>query len=309
VPELALHYHPGAGADVLGLGWSLRLPAIERSLRTGVPRYDGGDTWTLKNLGDGEELVLVAPGIFRQRIEQGPPVVVTEMPDGSMVARTTDGTGTYFGLTADARLARGRGRFPPGAVRDRRSARQPHRLYLHAPGRQRRAAAHPHHLERRRRLVHFSTTSRAPTPSITRAPGFRVVLGHRLAAIRTEAAGAPVRTTQLRYATNARGPEQPARRDRHRRRRRGGAPGPALRVHAPGDALERFDLADAPALDPTAEGRAWVDVDGDALPDLLEGQPGAWRHRKNLGGRALAPWKTSKTRPPPRSGPPRASPT
>ena len=45
-PELALSYHPGGGADVLGLGWSLRLPAIERSLRTGVPRYDGADTWT-----------------------------------------------------------------------------------------------------------------------------------------------------------------------------------------------------------------------------------------------------------------------
>ncbi|MBL8972775.1 MAG: hypothetical protein JNK56_19470, partial [Myxococcales bacterium] len=106
-PELALGYHPGAGADVLGLGWSLRLPAIERSLRTGIPRYDGADPWTLKNLGDGEELVSVAPGMFRQRIEQGPPVDIKQMPDGSMVARTVDGAEYYFGLTADARLARG----------------------------------------------------------------------------------------------------------------------------------------------------------------------------------------------------------
>jgi hypothetical protein len=44
-----------------------------------------------------------------------------------------------------------------------------------------------------------------------------------------------------------------------------------------------------PALDPTAEGRAWVDVDGDALPDLLDGQPGAWRYRKNIGGQISPP--------------------
>jgi hypothetical protein len=40
-PELALHYHAGGGAGVLGLGWSLDLPAIERSLRAGIPRADG----------------------------------------------------------------------------------------------------------------------------------------------------------------------------------------------------------------------------------------------------------------------------
>ena len=38
-PELALHYHAGEGAGALGLGWSLGLPAIERSLRTGIPDY------------------------------------------------------------------------------------------------------------------------------------------------------------------------------------------------------------------------------------------------------------------------------
>jgi len=52
-----------------------RTGAIEQSLRTGVPRYDGA----LKNLGDGAELVSVASGIFRQRIEQGSPVEIKEM--------------------------------------------------------------------------------------------------------------------------------------------------------------------------------------------------------------------------------------
>jgi hypothetical protein len=51
------------------------------------------------------------------------------------------------------------------------------------------------------------------------------------------------------------------------------APDTPTNTHLPG----------APALDPTADGRAWVDIDGDALPDLLDATPGAWRYRKGLG--------------------------
>lgn len=49
-------------------------------------------------------------------------------------------------------------------------------------------------------------------------------------------------------------------------------------------------MTGAPALDPTADGRAFVDVDGDALPDLLDGEPGAWRMRRNVGGQLAATW-------------------
>ena len=288
-PELALSYHPGAGADVLGLGWSLRLPGIERSLRTGLPRYDGADTWTLKNLGDGEELVPVAPGIFRQRIEQGPPVEIQEMPDGSMLARTVDGAVYYFGLTADARLSRGGDifRLELSAIVDPHGNRIE---FTHAQ----ENGSDPPLLARiswndGAAAVHFDYEPR-PDPVITRAPGFRVELGHRLAAIRTEAAGAPVRTTQLRYATSLAVPSSQL--TELATVAADGTALPVLRFEytAPDETLERFDLADGPALDPTAEGRAWVDVDGDALPDLLEGQPGAWRHRKNIGGLGLAPW-------------------
>ncbi|MBL9099499.1 MAG: hypothetical protein JNL82_01010 [Myxococcales bacterium] len=289
VPELALHYHPGAGVDVLGLGWSLHLPAIERSLRRGVPRYDGGDVWTLKNLGDGEELTLVAPGILRQRIEQGPPVLVTENPDGSMTARTTDGTQYLLGLTADARLAQAGDvfRLELSAILDPHGNRIDF-TYTRQDGSDPPLLASIAWNDGSA-AVHFDYEPR-PDPVVTRAPGFRSVLGHRLAAIRTEAGGAPVRTTQIRYARTPTAPSSQLAEvvtvaaD--------GAASAPLRFEytAPGDTLERFELADAPALDPTAAGRAWVDVDGDALPDLLEGQPGAWRLRRNLGGRALAEW-------------------
>lgn len=301
-PELALSYHPGAGSDVLGLGWSLRLPAIERSLRTGLPRYDGADTWTLKNLGDGEELVSVAPGIFRQRIEQGPPVEIKEMPDGSMVARTVDGAEYYFGATADARLARAGDifRLELSAIVDPHGNRVEF-IYGQENG------SDPPLLTRifwndGAASVFFDYEPR-PDPVVTRAPGFRVELGHRLAAIRTEAADAPVRTTELRYATSLAVPSSQLA--EIATVAADGTALPVLRFEytAPGDALERFDLADGPARDPTAEGRAWVDVDGDALPDLLEGQPGAWRHRKNIGGHALAPWISLKKSPAAAIGP------
>jgi RHS repeat-associated protein len=302
VPELALHYHPGAGVDLLGLGWSLRLPAIERSLRHGVPRYDEGDVWTLKNLGDGEELTVVSPGVLRQRIEQGPPVFVAENPDGSMTARTTGGTRYLFGLTADARLARDGDvfRLELSAVVDPHGNRIDF-TYAHQGGSDPPLLAHIAWNDGAAAL-HFDYELR-PDPVITRAPGFRSVLGHRLAAIRTEAGGAPVRTTRLRYA---RTPAVPS--SQLVEIATAAADGTALaplrfEYTAPGDALESFDLADVPALDPTSVGRAWVDVDGDALPDLLEGQPGAWRHRRNLGGEALAPWTELQNAPAAAIGP------
>jgi hypothetical protein len=89
---------------VLGLGWSLDLPAIERSTRAGIPRAGGPAVWQLRHLGDGEELTETAPGIYRQRIEQGAPIVVRALPGGAMSALATDGTGYLFGLTDDARL-------------------------------------------------------------------------------------------------------------------------------------------------------------------------------------------------------------
>ena len=99
VPQLAPHHHAGGGAGVLGLGWSLDLPAIERSTRAGIPRADIPPVWQLRHLGDGEELTETAPGMFRQRIEQGAPIVVRALP-----GLATDGTGYLFGLTDDARL-------------------------------------------------------------------------------------------------------------------------------------------------------------------------------------------------------------
>jgi hypothetical protein len=112
-----------------------------------------------------------------------------------------------------------------------------------------------------------------------------------------------VRTTQLRYTTSPAVPSSQLTEIAAVAADKAALPVLRFAYTAPGDALERFDLAGGPALDPTAEGRAWVDVDGDALPDLLEGQPGAWRHRKNIGGQGLGPWISLKKSPAAAIGP------
>src|SRR5688500_6485126 len=39
-PALSLSYSSGAGSSVLGIGWSLPEPSIERMTRRGLPEYD-----------------------------------------------------------------------------------------------------------------------------------------------------------------------------------------------------------------------------------------------------------------------------
>ena len=286
-PQLALTYSAGEGAGALGLGWSLGLPALERSLRLGIPRYDGSDAWVLRGLGGGEELTEVAPGIYRERIEQGPPVIVRALPGGAMSAVTTDGTGYLFGLTDDARLSGDAGdyRLELSAITDVHGNRIDFD-YIRAPGsaapllaaitcNDGRAAVRLEYEER-------------PDVVRTRAPGFVVELRHRLHALVSEVDGAPVRTTTLTYARSVLTPASVlARIDTV------AADGTAL---APwhldytrtSDEARAFEIAHAPALDPTADGRAWLDLDGDALPDLLDATGGTWRYRKGRGD-ALAP--------------------
>jgi RHS repeat-associated protein len=126
---------------------------------------------------------------------------------------------------------------------------------------------------------------------VSRALGLRLALGHRIAAIRTEVDGKPVRTTTLTYARSIEAPS--SRLASIATVAADGAALPIWRMTYTGAAATptASDVSGAPALDPTAEGRAWVDVDGDALPDLLDAEAGAWRMRRNIGeGRLATTW-------------------
>ncbi|MBA3546269.1 MAG: VCBS repeat-containing protein [Nannocystis sp.] len=286
-PQLALHYHAGGGAGVLGLGWSLDLPAIERSSRAGIPRGDISPAWQLRHLGDGEELTETAPGIFRQRIEQGAPIVVRTLPGGAMSALATDGTGYLFGLTADARLVGDAGpvRLEISAITDVHGNRIDF-YYTRAAGSDAPLLSAITWNDGQAR-VDINYEAR-PDLLVSHATGQRLALTHRITAIRTEVAGEPVRTTTLTYARSTEAPS--SRLSAIATVAADGAALPTWRMTYTGEAATPIahDIPGAPALDPTTEGRAWVDVDGDALPDLLEGEPGAWRFRKNIGDTRLA---------------------
>ncbi len=51
-PKLSLSYSSGGGNDVFGLGFSLSIPKISRKTDTGIPKYNGEDTYILT--GEGE---------------------------------------------------------------------------------------------------------------------------------------------------------------------------------------------------------------------------------------------------------------
>jgi len=291
-PRLALHYQAGGGAGVLGLGWSLDLPAIERSTRAGIPRADISPVWQLRHLGDGEELTETAPGIFRQRIEQGAPIVVHALPGGAMSALATDGTGYLFGLTDDARLAGDAGpvRLELSAITDVHG----NRIDFHYT----RAAGSDAPLlstitwndgQARFEIIYEAR----PDILVSHATGQRLALAHRITQIRTDVAGEPVRTTTLTYARSIEAPS--SRLATIATAAADGAALPTWRMTYTAEAATPIahEIPGAPALDPTAEGRAWVDVDGDALPDLLDAEPGAWRFRKNIGATQLAATWTS----------------
>jgi len=291
-PQLALHYHAGGGANVLGLGWSLDMPAIERSTRAGIPRADGPEVWQLRHLGDGEELTETVPGTYRQRIEQSAPIIVHALAGGAMSARATDGTGYLFGLTDDARLVGEAGpvRLELSAVTDVHGNRIDF-AYTREVGSDAPLLSTITWNDGRARVV-LAYEAR-PDILVSHATGQRIALAHRLASIRTEVAGEPVRTTTLTYARSLEAPS--SRLATIATAAADGAALPTWRLGYTGEAATPTarDVIGAPALDPTADGRAWVDVDGDALPDLLDGEPGAWRYRKNIGeSRLAATWQS-----------------
>ncbi len=286
-PQLALHYHAGGGAGVLGLGWSLDMPAIERSTRAGIPRADISATWQLRHLGDGEELTETAPGEYRQRIEQGPPIIVRTLPGGAMSALATDGTGYLFGLTDDARLVGDAGpvRLELSAITDVHGNRVDFH-YTRAAGSDAPLLSAITWNDGQAR-VEINYEAR-PDILVSHATGQRLALAHRIQEIRTVVAGEPVRTTTLTYARSIEAPS--SRLAAIATVAADGAALPTWRMTYTGEAATPIarEVPGAPALDPTAEGRAWVDVDGDALPDFLDAEPGAWRFRKNIGDTQLA---------------------
>ena len=111
-PSLRLSYQSGGGNSIVGLGWSLSVPSIERMTVKGLPQYTANDLITA-----GEELVKISNNddeslTYRARIE-GQFIRYTWHDPGAQgywEAEYPDGTIAYFGadqngdLKANARV-------------------------------------------------------------------------------------------------------------------------------------------------------------------------------------------------------------
>jgi len=68
-PALTLNYSPRSGNGILGMGWSMGFGSIERSSQNGVPAYDETDTFIASIDGMSMELVKIAEGRYRAKVE------------------------------------------------------------------------------------------------------------------------------------------------------------------------------------------------------------------------------------------------
>ncbi|MFH0901062.1 MAG: SpvB/TcaC N-terminal domain-containing protein, partial [Pseudomonadota bacterium] len=105
-PSLALDYSGALGNGPIGVGWALRVPAIRRSLRQGVPTYTDADELVLEGLSAGGRLVLVPDGIYagEYRVEGMGNSYRVLRRNHYFEVKDSDGNTYLFGATSDARL-------------------------------------------------------------------------------------------------------------------------------------------------------------------------------------------------------------
>jgi RHS repeat-associated protein len=99
-PRLSLRYDTGAGNGAFGMGFSLPLLRLVRSLAKGFPHYDDSDTLVLEGVG---ELVAVGGGGYRPAID----TATWRAQAAGDGFRITDQQGLFYflGTTPAARLA------------------------------------------------------------------------------------------------------------------------------------------------------------------------------------------------------------
>ena len=98
-PKINLQYNGGIGNGILGIGWSLDLPTIQRDLTNGVPKYDDSDLY--RSSMDGL-LAHIEDDLFRSRTEKTF-TRYEKQPEG-WIATTKDGMKYEFGMVESAKV-------------------------------------------------------------------------------------------------------------------------------------------------------------------------------------------------------------
>ena len=107
-PELGLSYNSGGGGSVVGMGWSMSVPSIERMTYRKLPRYTRADDFAANG---SEQLVLLPstdPPVYRARYEKGFArhtwIAAEDGAEGYWLAEYPDGSKGTFGATMDGTL-------------------------------------------------------------------------------------------------------------------------------------------------------------------------------------------------------------
>ncbi len=121
-PDLGLRYSSASGASVVGMGWSIPEHSIERLTLRGVPRYDADDEFEVdrgdqlvhvETLGDGSQ-------VYRARFEGGWVRYtwhdVGDGSDGYWTAERPNGGVDYYGVDASGQLVDDARLGPDGAT-------------------------------------------------------------------------------------------------------------------------------------------------------------------------------------------------
>lgn len=102
-PNLALAYDSSGPSGVMGIGWDLSMPFVERLTNWGLPAYTADDDFVA-----GGQIVHIGDGVYRDRFEKRfARHTWHDRGDGTQGWWTTelpDGTVQYFGATADGDL-------------------------------------------------------------------------------------------------------------------------------------------------------------------------------------------------------------
>ncbi len=106
-PDLAFQYNSSAGNGWLGVGWDLSAGSIQRSTKKGVPSYDNAaDTFVITLQGQSQELVKIADGTYRAKIEAPFQKFVFDTTANKWMVYDKNGSIYIFGQTPESRLDR-----------------------------------------------------------------------------------------------------------------------------------------------------------------------------------------------------------
>jgi RHS repeat-associated protein len=278
-PSLGLAYRGELGNGVAGLGWTLGVPAIRRTLRDGVPTYGADDEIEIAGVANGR-LVAIGGGFYH--VEGTGDRFRIQRTGARWVVTDPSGTRYWFGRTSQSRLQDDGGRVaewwletvihPTGRTIAFEYARDRGQLYLT------RVAWGP-----RGELTAQLTYADRADPVISWARGFEVVTARRLTTVTVASRGEVLRRYALAY-------EDP---DAFALSRLVGVT--MTGFHGDGAmpplsfTYTARDVATPLAIDTAGwrlEDRGTVlhDVDGDGADDLLRLELGAHRWRRNLGG-------------------------